>query len=60
MGHSFSDPEPPPHAGKVDVWPLVIEDVCASMIGSSSLRERFCKEALQRDMSGREKYGTEP
>lgn len=58
MSRTYSNPEPPPHAGKVAVWPLVIEDVCASMIGSSSLRERFCKEAQQRDASGREKYGT--
>ena len=56
MGRSFSDTEPPPHQGQVDVWPLVMADV-RSEFGASSLRDRFLFEAEQRDQTGRAKYG---
>ena len=54
---SYSDAEPPPRAGRVDVWPLVIADVEAYM-PPSRLRDRFIEQARRRDQLGREKYGT--
>jgi hypothetical protein len=56
-GHSYSDAEPPPHAGKVDVWPLVIEDV-KDICWPASLRNRFIAEARHRNENGIVKYGT--
>jgi hypothetical protein len=56
-GHSYSDAEPPPHAGKIAVWPLVIQDV-EEIYAPSLLRDRFIAEVRSRNVDGIAKYGT--